>query len=62
MEGQAHEDLHVESGGDVLTISGRHRFDMRDFDVESPRRRGMRVHPDFTVRLDITAERVARQS
>lgn len=44
-----------DADGGQLTVAGEHRFDIRDFGVEPPRMLGMKVHPDFTVRLSLVA-------
>lgn len=50
------EIVRVEAGDDgTLTVSGEHRFDIRDFAVEPPKKLGLRVHPDFTVRVTVVA-------
>jgi len=49
----------VDDDGDTLTVSGEHRFDVRQFGVEPPKLLGMKVHPEFTVHLDVVAHRQA---
>lgn len=50
------ETVHVKvDGEDTLTVSGEHRFDIRDFDIEPPKKLGLRVHPEFTVRMTLVA-------
>ncbi len=53
------ETVHtsVTDDGATLTVSGEHRFDVRQFGVEPPKMLGMKVHPDFTVRLAVVAHR-----
>jgi polyisoprenoid-binding protein YceI len=44
------EAVRVSRGADgKLTVSGSHRFDVRDFDIQPPKMFGMKVHPDFEV-------------
>ncbi|MCK4176735.1 YceI family protein [Aciditerrimonas ferrireducens] len=43
---------------DTLEVRGSHRFDVRELGIEPPKMLGMKVHPDFTVQVDLTARRV----
>jgi polyisoprenoid-binding protein YceI len=49
----------VTDDGTTLTVSGQHRFDVRQFGVEPPRMLGMKVHPEFTVSVKVVAHRDA---
>jgi len=49
----------ITADGEMLTVSGEHQFDIRQFGVEPPRMLGMKVHPDFTVNLSLAAKRDA---
>jgi polyisoprenoid-binding protein YceI len=40
----------------TLSVSGEHRFDIREFGVEPPRMLGMKVHPEFTVKIELVAQ------
>ncbi len=42
--------------GDTLVISGRHSFDVRDFDVQPPKMLGLSVKPDFDVEVELVAK------
>lgn len=44
---------HGDSG--TLVISGRHSFDVRDFDVHPPKILGLSVKPDFDVEVELVA-------
>ncbi len=41
----------------VLTISGEHTFDIRDFGMDPPKILMFRVQPDVTVQIEVVAER-----
>ncbi len=43
---------------DTIEVRGSHRFDVRELNIEPPKMLGMKVHPDFTVRVELIAKRV----
>lgn len=54
------ERAHVEiPDGETITVIGEHTFDVRDFDIEPPKKLGMKVHPDFLVKVSLVGERAA---
>jgi len=42
---------------DTLRLSGSHRFDVRELNIEPPKMLGMKVHPEFTVQVTLSARR-----
>lgn len=46
-----------ELDADTVRVTGRSRFDVRDFGMQPPRILMLRVHPDVTVGIDVIATR-----
>ena len=54
----AYEDgMHIVAKEDLVVLEGEHVFDVRDFGMEPPRIMMLKVHPEVSVRIEITAKR-----
>jgi polyisoprenoid-binding protein YceI len=42
-----------------ISLSGSHVFDVREFGIQPPKMLGMKVHPDFTVKVEVVGELVS---
>jgi polyisoprenoid-binding protein YceI len=55
---RTYEDaMTVAAGNGTVTLAGRSTFDIRDFGMEPPRILMLKVQPEVSVRVEITAEK-----
>jgi len=48
--------MHIAAKEDLLVLEGEHVFDVRDFGMEPPKIMMLKVHPEVSVRVEITAK------
>ncbi|HUO49587.1 MAG TPA: YceI family protein [Acidimicrobiales bacterium] len=54
----AYEDgMHIVAREDLVVLEGEHVFDVRDFGMEPPKIMMLKVHPEVSVRVELTAKR-----